>query len=159
MGRLFIAVALAVIGSHHCLADADISFHGRLVEYVPCVVNGGEDITVDFGDEVMTTRIEDGAFDGAYAMSFLLSNDCPSGSLIRYQIKGTAVASDNKLLAGDRDGLGFRFWHTDYLTLNKWFNSTSGGIPIIYVAPARVNDTAIEGGPFRIVATLLAEYQ
>lgn len=157
MKRLLYAVCLALTTSGYCLADADITFHGRLVETVPCEVNGGEVITVDFGDEVMTTRIEDGAIGGTYTQSFTFSSDCPPGTLLRYQIKGTASA-DNKLLTGDRDGLGFRFWHVDYLTLNEWF-TTSTPIPRIYVTPARMGNAVIEGGEFNTLATLLAEYQ
>lgn len=158
MKLIIFSILLFMTASSHCTADADISFHGRLVEYVPCVVNGGEDIIIDFGDEVMTSRINDGSPEGDYTMSFQLSNDCLIGALIRYQIKGSTVPSDNKTLEGDREGLGFRFWLNDYLTLNTWFTATTG-LPIIYVTPARVNGVAINGGQFSTVATLLAEYQ
>lgn len=157
MGKLLFVVVLISSSISHSLADADITFHGSLVEYVPCMV-GGEIITVDFGDEVMTTRIEDGSIGGTYTRTFLFSNDCPSDALIRYQIKGPTAYSDDKMLVGDRDGLGFRFWHLDYLTLNDWFTSASQS-PIIYVTPARLSGAVIEGGAFSTVATLLAEYQ
>ncbi|MGN8010270.1 fimbrial protein [Enterobacter sp. 22325] len=158
MKQMFFAILFFITASSHCAADADISFHGRLVEYVPCIVNSGEEIIVDFGDDVMTSRIDDGSPGGDYTMSFQVSNDCPFNALIRYQIKGKTVSLDNKTLAGDREGLGFRFWQNDYLTLNTWFTTTTAD-PTIYVTPARVNGVAINGGQFSTVATLLAEYQ
>ena len=151
-------LGMAVSVSNRCFADANISFRGSLVEGVPCVVNGGENIIVNFGDEVMTTRIEDGSVGGIYSKSFVLSNDCPAGESVRYQIKATAASADNKVLIGDRTGLGFTFWSGEYLTVNTWL-PTRGGESYIYVTPTRLNGAVISGGTFNTHATILVEYQ
>lgn len=145
--------------SHSVCADADITFHGRLIEATPCVVNGGEMVTVDFGDDVMTTRIGEGLISDKYWASFTFTNDCPNGALVRYQIQGTPASSGNKILAGNRPGLGFTFWNVDYIAINEWFTRDLGGHPFIYVIPARVNGATISGGAINTYATLLAEYQ
>ncbi|WP_316507411.1 fimbrial protein [Klebsiella oxytoca] len=54
--KLLLLLTVCISGS--VLADATVNFSGTLIEAPPCVVNNNNVITVNFGNEVMTTRID-----------------------------------------------------------------------------------------------------
>jgi len=104
------ALVMLVMGSaSRAFADADMTFHGTLLEAPPCEVNGNELIVVNFGDEVMTTRI-----DGTrYRERVLFTVDCSAATsyLQKVRISGTPAAFNSNLLAASQTGFGFAFYH------------------------------------------------
>jgi len=155
----FFPLMLAGLFCFKAGADADIHFHGRLIERIPCVVNNGNMIEVDFGPEVMTTRIED--TDGnLYNQDFSITLGCPTND-VRLKISGGAAGFDPELLAGNQSGLGFRFLNaSNTLPVNTWvdISSANAGSYTFRVRPVRQDGVTLEGGDFTTFASLMVDY-
>lgn len=140
---------------------ADITFRGTLIERIPCTVNNGETITINFGDEMMTTRLDDD-HSNVYSREVVVPLDCSSRD-IRLRIDGITAAFNPELLAGNQAGFGFRFLYGDRtMPLNDWIqtNVSAAGSPDLTfkVRPVREEGVTINGGEFSIVASLIANY-
>ncbi len=149
---------LTLTPAQRAQADADITFHGTLLEAPPCMVNNNEPIVVDFGNEVMTTRI-----DGAnYKKPVLFTVDCSEAISIaqKVRISGTTATFDSGVLAGDQGGFGFAFYNGNSpLLVDKWVNFNAPLVPSLYVVPVKQEGVTLNGGAFRTLASLVVEYQ
>lgn len=149
---------LALTEVQRAVADADITFHGTLLEAPPCTVNNNEPIVVDFGNEVMTTRI-----DGAnYRKPVTFTVDCSQAVSLaqKIRISGTTAAFNSDVLAGDQSGFGFAFSQGSIpLPVDKWINFTAPQVPSLYVVPVKQKGVTLTGGTFRTLASLVVEYQ
>ncbi|WP_318373706.1 fimbrial protein [Enterobacter sp.] len=159
VAQAFMAIGVLALSSVSCaFADADITFHGTLLEAPPCEVNGNELIVVDFGNDVMTTRI-----DGTnYRQMVRFTVDCSAATslLQKVRISGTPAAFDNNLLAGDRSGFGFAFYHgAALMPLDSAVSFTAPTVPTLYVVPVKQDGVTLTGGAFRTLASLVVEYQ
>lgn len=55
----YVALFLIVMsGLNESSEAARLNFDGTMIEPPPCTINGGSPINVDFGNEVMTTRVD-----------------------------------------------------------------------------------------------------
>ncbi|NCB59542.1 MAG: hypothetical protein EOM46_19130, partial [Gammaproteobacteria bacterium] len=86
------------------LADATVNFSGTLIEAPPCVVHNNNVITVNFGNEVMTTRIDGTQY--RKLIDFDLDCSMAVSSKQKVRITGTAASFDSTALAGGQSGLG-----------------------------------------------------
>lgn len=71
---------------------------------LPCVVNGSKPIDVDFGPDVMTTRIDGNNY--RTPIDYTLTCNEPAKNAMRLQIVGAVAGFDSRLLQTDVDGLG-----------------------------------------------------
>lgn len=136
----------------------DIGFKGSLVEQAPCVINDGKLITVDFGNEVMTTRI-----DGKnYSETVDFSLDCSAtvgNAPLKLRVSG-AKAGFAEALDGLVPGLGIAlFLHGLPLKPNEWQTFSSTVKPEIRAVLVKDAAVTLNGGSFRVLASLEMEYQ
>ena len=138
----------------------EVTFHGTLIEAPPCVINDGNPVVVDFGSDVMTTRL-DGT---AYKTRIPLSLDC-RGSVSTKQkvrISGGAADFDPLALSGDQAGFGialFKGEGNSRYTPGEWLPFTDPDVPELYAAPVKQDGVTLTGGAFSILASLVVEYQ
>jgi len=144
---------------------SDVGFRGTLMEWVPCVINNGDLISVDFGNEVMTTRVDvaplSGGF-GTYTRTFNIDVDrCNFGATTtRFRISGAGAPFDTTLLDGGREGLAFKFWSMDDIPVNTWLIPSDNIVNRnIFVTLVRQASVTLSAGPFSQLATLEVEYQ
>lgn len=136
----------------------DIDFKGSLIEQPPCVINDNELITVDFGNEVMTTRI-----DGQnYTEIAEFSLDCSAAvgtAPLKLRVAGTK-ASFAEALDGGVPGLGIALMLGGQpLKPNDWQTFSSTVKPEIRAVPVKEDGVVLDGGTFRVLASLEMEYQ
>lgn len=136
----------------------EVGFTGTLIEQPPCVINDGQLITVDFGNEVMTTRI-----DGKnYAESVNFSLDCSAAvgnAPLKLRVAGTK-AGFAEALDGGIPGLGIALTLDDRpLKPNDWQTFASTVKPEITAVPVKDAAVTLDGGSFRVLASLEMEYQ
>lgn len=139
-------------------ADANVTFHGTLIEAPPCVVNGGNKIVVDFGNEVMTTRIDGIAYKERIAFTLDCSEALDSKQKVR--ITGTTAGFDTQALAGNQTGFGVAIYNgAERYTPGEWLPFTDPSVPELYAVPVKQDGVTLSGGAFSILASLVVDYQ
>lgn len=138
--------------------SADIAFHGTLVEVPPCVVNGGQQVVVDFGDEVMTTRIDGSRY--KQRIAFTADCDVAVSSLQKVRIEGSAAGFDPTVLDGNLPGFGIALYHGDTrYTPGDWLGFSGTDLPAFYATPVKQDGVTLSGGAFSVLASLVVDYQ
>lgn len=159
--HLLVTGLLMVAGTHPAVAgtEAEVTFHGTLIEAPPCVVNDGHPVVVDFGNEVMTTRI-----DGTeYRKRIDFTLDCSASAPGMQQLRisgGQMTGFDPQALAGDQPGLGVALFEgSQRYAPGTWLPLTGPGIPALYAVPVKQDGITLNGGAFSILASLVVAYQ
>ena len=101
---------------------ATVKVSVTVVQPLPCTINGGRPIEVNFGDELMTTRIDGYRYRVPIDFSFTCTK-----SAMRMQVRGGTANFGQGLLGTNRDGLGILILQKqsgNQLPLNSWLNFT-----------------------------------
>lgn len=139
-------------------ADATVTFHGTLIEAPPCIVNGGNQIVVDFGNEVMTTRIDGTAYKERIAFTLDCSEAIDTKQKVR--ITGTTAGFDTQALAGNQSGFGIALYQGAVrYTPGEWLAFTDPAVPELYAVPVKQDGVTLSGGEFSVLASLVVDYQ
>lgn len=137
---------------------ARLNFDGTMIEPPPCIINGGSPINVDFGNEVMTTRV-----DGKnYIKDVTYSLQCTGATskALRMQIKGTGAGFDSTKLATDKADLAIALTaNGDALPVNQWLNYNDPTKPALKAVPVKKDGATLTGGAFKATATMMIDYQ
>lgn len=165
ISRYFVmGLILSVFGvgftSAQTTAGTEMQFSGTLVDQ-PCTINSND---VEFGNEILTTRIN-GTDYKKQPLSYTVScNDGDSGAGMQITITGDEASFGSGLLKTDIDGLGVRFVNDDGTDLpvnsgTALFNYASDTLPVISALLTRDSSIVLPGGVFNAVATMYVSYQ
>lgn len=138
-------------------APNDINFHGSLIEAPLCVINNNETIVVDFGDEVLTTRV-DGEH---YKMVVPISLDCSAALTVNQElsISGSGAAFDANALNSGVTDLGIALYVDGArYQLGQSVPFTYPKVPEIAAVPIKREGSTLSGGTFRALASLVVDY-
>jgi type 1 fimbria pilin len=123
-----------------------------------CTINGDQVIDVDFGSELLTTRI-----DGSnYLRTVDYSLECKdnTSNAMKLQIQGTPTAFDGSALQTNMADLGIALKaNGTALTINDWVNFTYPDKPVLQAVPVKLAGSTLSGGDFSAGATLMVDYQ
>ncbi|MDK2633229.1 fimbrial protein [Pantoea stewartii subsp. indologenes] len=163
----FLIVQMAFVGVMNLFfltpsyaSTTNVVFSGTLLDSPPCIVNDGKNIVVDFGEELMTTRI-----DGKeYRKKIDFTLDCTSAisSKQRVKISGntTLFGFDGEVLSTPKDGLGIAIYLNDVrYVLGEWINFNVPAVPEFYAVPQKKDNVKLSGGEFHAMASLIVDYQ
>jgi len=124
----------------------------------PCVLNDNKAIEVNFGDEVMTTRIDGSNYRTSLEYSFTCSH--PQKNSMRLLVGGTSFGIDNNLLRTSVNGLGIAFLKdSSRIALNSWQNFTYPKLSRLEAVLVKQTDVTLITGVFTASATLRVDYQ
>ncbi|HGM6909401.1 TPA: fimbrial protein [Serratia marcescens] len=125
---------------------------------LPCVINGGKPIEVDFGSEVLTTRIDGSNY--LTPINYSLSCTGPARNSMKLQIAGNGAGFNGQLLQTSVNGLGIALLRGDArIPLNSWQNFTYPNVPELKAVPIKQAGVQLPTGEFTASATLRADYQ
>lgn len=155
-------LAICLVSTERVWADAEVTFRGTLIEAPPCVVNNNELITVSFGDEVMTTRV-----DGVnYRQAVPFTLDCSEALSVAQKIRITGATTNNgferEVLDGSTsiNGLGIALYNGNVaLAPGSWINFNWPNVPLLFAVPVKKSGETLSGGSFRVLASLVVDYQ
>lgn len=137
----------------------DVNFRGQLVESIPCEVNSGGLIEVDF-DNVIIRGIDGEQYRQPvpYRVSCLgLGGISPN---VRLSVQGTAVGFDNAAVVTDKNGLGIRIEQNGTpMRLNQPIPVNLTAPPTLTVVPVANPASPPVAGTFVARATIVADYQ
>jgi len=137
--------------------DINIGVSGNVVT-PPCIINSGQTIVVDFGDSIVTSKIDGVKYIKTLSYS-LVCDGRPSDSM-KMKVLGEPTSFDGKLLKTSSHNLGIRMIMDERpFPLNEWVNFYYTKQPILQAVPVKNNGGEIAGGIFTAGATLLVAYQ
>lgn len=129
-----------------------------IVESEPCVINNNDTIVVDFGDDLMTTKIDG----NNYQQTIKYTLDCSNASnaSLKMMISGTGALFDTTVLKTDQSNLGIQLLSNGQkIPLNNWFDFSSNTSPTLIAVPVKKAETSLTAGVFSSTATMLVDYQ
>ncbi|MEG9795527.1 fimbrial protein [Serratia marcescens] len=154
-------LVLAMLAMPATAAD-NMRFYGTLVAQPPCTLNNGNVIEVDFGDDLLTTKVD--GVNYSRPINYTLECTAAGNRGLRMMIQGTASSFDFSVLATkERQGLAIAIKQDGSDTvqdINTWVNLGSNPTaPKLRAVPVRADWLELLPGPFTASATLLVEYQ
>ncbi|WP_353052216.1 fimbrial protein [Serratia marcescens] len=123
-----------------------------------CVINNNNLIEVNFGNDVMTTRI-DGSYKKQPVVYSVKCQNAPNNAM-KMQIQGTGAGFDGEVLQTNKDGLGVALLRNgNRQPINRWINFTYPNLPTLEAVPVKQAGATLSGGAFSAGATMKVEYQ
>ena len=148
-------LALAVATSSQAV---QVNFSGAIVESIPCTINNGDVIQLDFGNAVIIRNL-----DGVnYSKPINYQINCAAAGTVRLTLQANETAFDDAAIQSDIPGLGIRINQAGQpFTLNTPIIVDPANLPILVAVPVADPDAANKpaAGAFRATATLMADYQ
>ncbi|WP_078062102.1 fimbrial protein [Serratia marcescens] len=138
--------------------DIPINISGQIT--IPaCVVNNGEVIDVNFGNDLLTTRVKDGFYSKSVKYSFKCFGS-PSNNL-RMKITGEPSSFDTRLLKTSNANLGILLSkELSPFPLNQWvYFPYQNDAPLLQAALVSLSGETLSPGAFNGTATLMIDYQ
>lgn len=143
--------------------DAPIQLHGTLIKYPPCTFNGGNDIEVPFGDNIMIKYIDGVTYKKVVVPYGLVCDTSDSGytSALKLTLTGEVAPFGSGLLKTDKTALGIQFMTDEgNLAMNTDLNfQYNNGAPTLYAVLAKDASDTLTGGEFSATATIMVDYQ
>ncbi|OKP49506.1 exotoxin [Serratia marcescens] len=125
---------------------------------LPCVINGSKPIDVDFGPDVMITRLDGNHY--RTPIDYTLTCNELAKNAMRLQIAGAVAGFDSQLLQTDVNGLGIALLFDGVrLAPNTWQNFNYSALPTLEAVPMKQASATLRTGDFSAAATLRVDYQ
>lgn len=123
----------------------------------PCEINNNL-IEVDFGNDVMTTRV-----DGDYKKKpIVYSVQCKDGAsnALRMLIDGDGASFDGEVLGTAKTDFGIALLNNgSRMPINTWLDFNYSDLPKLEAVPVKRTGASLTGGPFSAGATMKVEYR
>lgn len=156
----FFYFLLGTLGDFSAMAEDNMRFRGELIELPPCIINGGEQIEVNFG------RIGREKIDGVnYLQTVDYRLQCEpgnSGSGLGLTLMAAASPRGQDVMVTNLMGFALRMTlNGQPLNLNQRVLIDSANPPVMQAVPVKDLEPGwnLTAGTFEAMATLLADYQ
>ncbi|MBC3219748.1 fimbrial protein [Serratia fonticola] len=124
----------------------------------PCEINDNNLIEVNFGNDVMTTRI-----DGEYKrrpIAYTLKCQGGASNAVRMRVDGLGAAFDGEVLKTNKTDFGIELLSNGKrLPINGWLNFSYPNPPTLEAVPVKRSGAKLSGGAFSAGATMKVEYR
>ncbi|CAI0906074.1 fimbrial protein [Serratia proteamaculans] len=138
---------------------ANVTVRVTIVAAPPCVINNNNNIEVNFGNDVLTTRVDGSAYK---KMPVTYSINCSGGpsNSVKMLIEGSGAGFDNAMLRTNQTDFGIALLNNgSRYPINSWTNFNASSPPRLEAVPAKRAGVMLKGGPFSAGATMKVEYQ
>lgn len=140
--------------------EADMTFHGTLIEPPPCTINDGNQVEVDFGDRVGINKVD--GVNYRQPLNYQITCDKAVGGpwALTLSLSGDAAGFDNDALLTDKAGLGIRVYQNDKpFAPNSTLKINLANRPVLEAVPIKQAGATLTEGVFEAWATLRADYE
>lgn len=162
--RMLGALVLLCMSSVVCaVQEGDhtvVTITGALVDTPECTINDNNQIDVDFGDDVIISRIDGLKYKNTGLIYTMNCNQLAKKTL-KMTVKGSPASFDETLIATDVEGLGIRLFLYDTVPLKQGteIGFNDGDIVKLSAAPVVQNGITLRAQPFMGTGTMVIEYQ
>ncbi|CAI1543189.1 TPA: fimbrial protein [Serratia fonticola] len=158
LAQLCLSCALLLPGT---LAQAVTTVTVRItVVAPPCVINGGGTLEVDFGNDVLTNRVDGSNYRRPIPYSVQCSGNTTNAMTL--QIQGSQAGFGYNVLQTNKADLGIALFITDAnipLPFDMAFQFTYPKLLVLSAAPIKRPGSTLTAGTFSAGATLKVDYQ
>ncbi|MDR7021458.1 fimbrial protein [Aeromonas salmonicida] len=152
------ALLLTTLSSALPAHAIDVFFTGTLVVPPPCVINGNNAISVDFGNDMLAGRIDGVNYEKP--ISYTLECTGATNNSLKLQFQGSGASFDSTVLTTSKTDLGLELRSDgSKLPLNSWLLFTDPARPVLTAVPVKSSGSTLSGGAFTATSTLLVDYQ
>lgn len=152
------ALLLTTLSSALPAHAIDVFFTGTLVVPPPCVINGNNAISVDFGNDMLAGRIDGVNYEKP--INYTLECTGTANNSLKLQFQGSGASFDSTVLTTSKTDLGLELRSDgSKLPLNNWLLFTDPARPVLTAVPVRASGSTLSGGAFTATSTLLVDYQ
>ncbi len=138
-------------------ATSNLTISGNILLPPPCVINGDQIITVDFTNEVMTTRVD--GINYRQPVPYTLECSASSTNALKMQIQGMDAGFAGALQTSKGD-LGIALSSdSQAVPVNSWLNFTLPNQPKLFATLVKRPGTTLTAGHFTSGATMVVDYQ
>lgn len=152
-----VSLALVLGTSAAIAATSNLTIRGTIILPPPCEINGEQIITVDFTDEVLTTRVD--GINYRQPVIYTLKCSVGSTSALKMRIEGPSAGFAGALYTS-KDNLGIALTNDNQaMPVGSWLNFTSTNQPKLFATLVKRPGATLKGGPFTALATMVIDYQ
>jgi type 1 fimbria pilin len=139
-------------------ANTTVTVKVTVVAPPPCIINDDRTIDVDFGNELLTTKIDGDNY--IKTVDYTLECKDSTRNAMKLKIQGNATTFDASALQTNMADLGVALKANGAaLNINSWVNFTYPNLPVLQAVPVKRAGTTLSGGDFSAGATLMVDYQ
>ncbi|HCR2978925.1 TPA: fimbrial protein [Serratia marcescens] len=156
-GVLALAIAGLMIIPASQAATSPIYISGTITSKPQCVINGNQTIRVDFGDDLITTKVDGSNY--IRQVDYTLECRNNSKNAMKMKVVGTAAAFNSSAIQSSKANLAIALRaNGNPLTIGSWLNFTYPDKPLLQAVPVKGSGT-LSAGAFSAAATLMVDYQ
>lgn len=142
---------------HSVFADTKLTIKITVLA-PPCVINENNLIDVDFGSEVVVSKVDEHIYVKPVNFDFNCSDNVATD--FKFQIEGTGSSFDKNILRTNNKNLGVRFLsNNNEIDINKWVDFNINSKPQITALLIQNPKSDLAAGDFSTGATLKVDYQ
>lgn len=152
-----VALAGTIFLSPGRAATAPIFISGTITSKPQCEVNNNQTIRVEFGDDLVTTKVNGSNY--LRTIDYVLECKNNSKNAMRMKVVGVATAFDRSAIQSSKSNLGIALRANDMpLVIGSWLNFTYPNKPVLHAVPVK-GSGVLTAGFFSAGATLMVDYQ
>ncbi|MBH3000364.1 fimbrial protein [Serratia marcescens] len=157
---LLLVVALGAPMFALSAGNADMTFHGTLIEPPPCAINDGNRIDVDFGERVGVNKVDGVNYRQLVNYQITCDSESTGGAVLRLSLSGSTSGFDEQALQTNKENLGIRVYQNDVsFTPGSSLAIDLANPPRLEAVPVKNAGSTLSEGAFEAWATLQADYQ
>jgi type 1 fimbria pilin len=140
--------------------EADMTFHGTLIEPPPCTINDGNQVEVDFGERVGINKVDGENY--RQQLNYQITCDKAIGGTwaLKLSLSGGAAGFNKEALMTNKTGLGIRVYQGDKpFSPNSSVKINLANPPRLEAVPIKQAGVTLTEGAFETWATLRADYE
>jgi type 1 fimbria pilin len=140
--------------------EADMTFHGTLIEPPACTINDGNQVEVNFGDRVGINKVDGENY--RQPLNYQITCDKAIGGTwaLTLSLSGRVAVFDSDALLTDKTSLGIRVYQNDTpFTPNSTVKINLDNPPRLDAVPIKQAGATLTEGAFEAWATLRADYE
>ncbi|WP_454877357.1 fimbrial protein [Serratia inhibens] len=139
-------------------AVTTINISGTVIAPLSCVINGNQIIEVNFGNDLVTTRVDGSRY--MKTLDYTLTCKNNTSNAIKMKFQGNATAFNNSALQTEQADLGVELRANGQpMPINNWLNFTYPNKPLLQAVPVKRDGGVLKVGDFSAGATLMVDYQ
>lgn len=140
--------------------EADMTFHGTLIEPPPCTLNDGNQVEVDFGSRVGINKVDGENYRQGLNYQITCYSAAGGNWALTLSLSGSAAGFDSEALSTDKASLGIRVYQNDKpFTPNSTVKINLANPPRLEAVPIKQAGAMLTEGAFEAWATLRADYE